>query len=331
MLSLQEAQRRLESVPSLQISRNEPLARHTRFGLGGPASLFVDSEDESAFLDALRLAIASGLPHLVIGLGTNLVVADSGYPGIVLRYRGGAIQADDMLVTVQAGAALQTLVDFTTARGLRGIESMTGIPGNVGAAIYGNAGAYGSSISDVVEHVRYFDGAGVLETDKPGCEFRYRGSIFKQRRLAGQPSLVLSARLRFQPGDAASLQQKASGILDVRNRKFPPEMKCAGSIFKNLILAELPAAARDQVPPDVVKGGKVPSAWFLDQVGARGLSDGGIRVADYHANTIYNAGGGTASQVRALVAELKQRVFARYAIPLEEEVQYIGFDLPSQP
>ncbi|WP_321472823.1 UDP-N-acetylmuramate dehydrogenase [uncultured Paludibaculum sp.] len=329
MLSAQEAHERLSLVPSLQISRKEPLARHTRFGLGGPASLFVDSEDEAAFLQALRIAKESGLPHLVIGLGTNLVVADKGYDGIVLRYRGGAISVEGTLVSVQAGAALQDLVDFTTAHGLRGIESMTGIPGNVGAAIYGNAGAYGASISDVVERVRYFDGQVVCETGKAGCEFRYRGSIFKQNRLSGRPWLVLSAWLRFAEGDAAELQKTAAGILAIRNQKYPPDMKCAGSIFKNLILAELPSEARVQVPENVVKGGKVPSAWFLDQVGARGLSDGGIRVADYHANTIFNAGDGTAAQVRRLVAELKGRVHERFGIDLEEEVQYIGFDSSS--
>lgn len=331
MLSVQEALERLSLVPSLQISRNEPLARHTRFALGGPASLFVDSEDEAAFLQALRIAKSSGLPHLVIGLGTNLVVADEGYDGIVLRYRGGAINSDGMLVRVQAGAALQDLVDHTSARGLKGIQSMTGIPGNVGAAIYGNAGAYGASISDVVERVRYFDGEAVRETDRAGCEFRYRGSIFKRNRLQGEPWLILSAELRMAPGDAAELQKTSAEILAVRNRKFPPEMKCAGSIFKNLILAELPAATRAEVPADVVKGGKVPSAWFLDQVGARGLFEGGIRVADYHANTVFNAGDGTAAEVRRLVAELKRRVRERYGIDLEEEVQYIGFDSTSQP
>ncbi|MGC4050843.1 MAG: UDP-N-acetylmuramate dehydrogenase [Paludibaculum sp.] len=331
MLSVQEAQARLSLVPSLQISRNESLARHTRFALGGPASLFVDSEDEAAFLQALQIAQESGLPHLVIGLGTNLVVADEGYDGIVLRYRGGAIESDGMLVRVQAGAALQDLVDYTTAHGLKGIEPMSGIPGNVGAAIYGNAGAYGASTSDVVETVRYFDGDAVRETDKAGCQFRYRGSIFKRNRLAGEPWLILSASLRMRAGDAAELQKTAAEIVAVRNRKFPPEMKCAGSIFKNLILADLPAAARAQVPADVVKGGKVPSAWFLDQVGARGLSDGGIRVTDYHANTVFNSGDGTAAGVRRLVAELQRRVRERYAIDLEEEVQYIGFDSTSQP
>lgn len=331
MLSVQEALGRLRLVPSLQISRNEPLSRHTRFGLGGPASLFVDSEDEEAFLQALRIAKESGLPHLVIGLGTNLVVADAGYDGIVLRYRGGVLSVEGALVRVQAGAALQDLVDFTTARGLQGIESMTGIPGNVGAAIYGNAGAYGASISDVVERVRFSDGEAVRETDKAGCGFRYRDSIFKRNRLNGRPWLVLSAELRFHEGDAAALKKTADDILAVRNQKYPPDMKCAGSIFKNLILANLPERARAQVPEKVVKGGKVPSAWFLDQVGSRGLFEGGIRVTDYHANTIFNAGDGTAAQVRRLVAELKKRVSERFGIDLEEEVQYIGFDSRSQP
>jgi UDP-N-acetylmuramate dehydrogenase len=325
MHSLDEAQRRLEVVSFLQITRNEPLAHHTRFALGGPAALFVETSDEAAFLDALRITQASKLPWLVIGAGTNLIVHDRGFEGIVLHYRGARISQHANIIEVEAGALLQDLVDFSIEQCLQGLESMTGIPGTTGAAIYGNAGAYGASISDRIQSVRYFDGAAVLETDHAGCGFRYRDSLFKRHRLDGHPWLILSAELAFPPGDGIAMRAKADEILTTRNAKYPPEMKCAGSIFKNLILAELPSEAQALVPQKIVKGGKVPSAWFLEEAGAKGLAHGGVRVTDYHANTLYNAGAGTAADFRVLVHELKQRVQTKFHIALEEEVQYIGF------
>lgn len=325
MTGLEEAQRRLAEIPLLQVTLNEPLWRRTRFGLGGPAAVFGCTRDEAAFVEAVRRARASGAPWVVIGMGTNLIVADEGFPGIVLRYDGARIRIDGNRVTAEAGAALQALVDAAIEAGLQGYEVMTGIPGNVGAAIYGNAGAYGASISDRIVRVRYFDGAEVRETDREGCGFRYRESEFKRRRLRGEPWLILSAEFEFPAGDTEEMRRKADDILAVRNRKYPPEMKCAGSIFKNLLWEKLPGPARAAVPPEVIKGGKVPAAWFLDRAGAKGLVRGGIRVSEEHANTLYNAGGGTAADFRALAGELKRRVRERFGIELEEEVQYIGF------
>ncbi|MBI5281293.1 MAG: UDP-N-acetylmuramate dehydrogenase [Candidatus Solibacter usitatus] len=330
-MSIDQAHARLAAIASLQVTRNEPLARHTRFGIGGPASIFIETADEAAFVGAARAARESGLPWMVIGMGTNLVVADAGYRGIALRYSGAAMKAGGLMVRVQAGAALQDLVDFTVGEGLQGLESMTGIPGNVGAAVYGNAGAYGTSISDVAARVRYFDGDSIRETDSAGCGFRYRDSIFKRNRLEGHAWLILSAEFQFQAGEAEALRTKAAGILETRNRKYPPEMKCAGSIFKNLLLASVPESARADLSTSMVKGGKVPTAWFLEQVGAKGLANGGIRVTDDHANTLYNAGGGTAAQLRELIGELKRRVRVRYGLILEEEIQYAGFEGEPRP
>lgn len=326
MLSFAEAERRLSALPSLQVTRNEPLARHTRFALGGPATLFADTTDEDAFVEALRLLHSAALPWLVIGLGSNLIAADRGFRGVVLRYRGARIETSGQTIRAQSGVPLQDVVDLSTAHGLQGMETLTGIPGNLGAAIYGNAGAYGSSLSDVVRQVRYFDGQQIRCADHAACQFRYRGSIFKQLRLAGKAWLILSAELTLQPGDSARLQARAAEILETRNRKYPPEMRCAGSIFKNLILADLPPPARNAVPASIVKGGKVPSAWFLEATGAKGLANGGVHVTSYHANTLYNAGNGTAAQFLELTAELKRRVQSQYALTLEEEVQTVGFD-----
>ncbi len=325
MTGLDEACCRLTEIPLLQVTLNEPLRHHTRFGLGGPAAVFACTEDEGAFVEAVRRARASGAPWVVIGMGTNLIVADEGFPGIVLRYDGARIEVEGGRVRAQAGAALQALVDATIEAGLQGYEPMTGIPGNVGAAIYGNAGAYGASIADRITGVRFFDGERIRETNHAGCGFRYRESEFKRRRLRGEPWLILSAEFAFPPGDAEDMRRKASEILAIRNRKYPPEMQCAGSIFKNLLLERLPEQARAAVPVQVVKGGKVPAAWFLEQAGAKGLACGGVRVSADHANTLYNAGGGTAAEFCALAAELKRRVRERFGIELEEEVQYIGF------
>jgi UDP-N-acetylmuramate dehydrogenase len=121
------------------------------------------------------------------------------------------------------------------------------------------------------------------------------------------------------------MRRQADEILAIRNAKYPPDMKCAGSIFKNLFLAKLPASAQREVPERVVREGKVPSAWFLEQVNAKGIRNGDIHVADYHANLIYNAGQGTARQVREVVDDLKARVRERFGFEVEEEVQYVGF------
>ena len=124
---------------------------------------------------------------------------------------------------------------------------------------------------------------------------------------------------------AHALRNIAAGILEIRMAKYPPSMKCAGSIFKNLIFAELPERVQRQVPERVIREGKVPSAYFLEQVGAKGIVNGEIRVADYHANLIYNQGHGSARQLCEIIQDLKSRVREQFGLELEEEVQYVGF------
>ncbi len=312
----------LAAIPNLTVLSGAPLSRYTRFGIGGPADLYVETEHAPAFTAALEAAKASGLPVMVIGGGTNLIVSDAGFRGIVLRYRALTLAADGARVTADAGAVLQDLVDFTIARGLKGLETLSGIPGSVGAAIYGNAGAYGHSISERVVSVTFYDGHAVRTFDNAACEFHYRESIFKRRK----EWIVFSTELALDPADAAMLRDAADQILKVRNEKFPVTMKCAGSIFKNLLLSELPASVASAVPAATVREGKIPAAWFLEQVGAKGMKRGEIHVAAYHANLLYNSGAGTAADLRGLIQELKARVRDRFAIEIEEEVQYVGWD-----
>jgi len=308
------------------VARNVPLAPLTRFGVGGPADFLFETPSEDEFIAVLRAVRASGQAFAVLGGGTNIIVSDAGFRGWILRFTGAGICSQGLNVTAQAGAELGALVEYTVDRGLKGLETLAGVPGWVGAAVYGNAGAYGHSISERVERVRFFDGCGVREIGNAECEFRYRESIFKRHR----DWVILSATFSMIPGDAAELRRTVKEILDIRNQKFPPTMKCAGSIFKNLLAADLPADVLAQTPPEVVREGKIPAAYFLEQVGAKGLACGGMRVADYHANLIYNAGGGTAAELHQLVSKLKERVRARFGIELEEEVQYLG-EFPEQP
>jgi len=299
---------------------NVPLSGYTRFGIGGPADVLIDASSEDDFQATIAGVRKSGQPFLVIGGGTNLVVSDDGFRGVVIRYTANRIGAEGNLVTADAGALLQDLVDFSIDRSLAGIHTMTGIPGWVGGAVYGNAGAYGRSIHQSVKSVRFFDGETVREFNNEECRFHYRDSIFKHRK----EWIVFSTTLELTPGDEAELRTKADSIRTVRDEKYPPSMKCAGSIFKNLLFAELPESVQRQVPPGLVREGKVPSAYFLELVDAKGMKNGDIHVADYHANLIYNVGQGTARQVCEVINNLKARVRARFNFDVEEEVQYVG-------
>jgi UDP-N-acetylmuramate dehydrogenase len=309
---------RLSAIPNVQLFVNAPLARYTRFEIGGPARMLANVSTVEALAETLQLSKTSGTPKAIIGGGTNLIADDDGFPGVVVRYVPKNIEIEGTRVRVDAGAMLQDLVDQTIGAGLRGLETMTGIPGWVGGAIYGNAGAYGHSIQECVESVRFFDGSETRELSANQVNFAYRTSIFKSRK----EWVVLDAVLNLHPADPAELRATADGILKIRNEKYPPTMKCAGSIFKNLLLNDLPAGV--QVPEKVVREGKVPSAYFLEAAGAKGLAIGGLRVADYHANLIYNEGGGTARDLWHLIETLKVGVFEKFGIQLEEEVQSVG-------
>jgi UDP-N-acetylmuramate dehydrogenase len=321
MSATEETVRRLAAVPSLQVFTCVPLSRYTRFAIGGPADIYAETADAEAFLAAMEIARASGLDFVVIGGGTNLIVADAGFRGVVLRFVASRLMAAGNRIVADAGAVLQDLVDFAIARGLKGLETLAGIPGWVGAAVYGNAGAYGHSISERVHSVRFLDGGQVRVFDRDECEFQYRESVFKRHK----ERIIFSTELILEPSDGAALRKNADDILKIRNEKFPPTMKCAGSIFKNFLLAGLPAAAAEAVPAGVIREGKVPAAYFLEQVGAKGMQLGDIHVATYHANLIYNAGHGAARDLCDLIAELKKRVRERFGVDVEEEVQYVGF------
>jgi UDP-N-acetylmuramate dehydrogenase len=311
---------RLQTIPGLSVRPGALLREYTRFRLGGPCEALLVTTSEAAYRAALEILTGSGLTWTTIGGGTNLIVSDAGYPGLVLQYAAAELAAVAPRVRVDAGADLNALVDFANAHGLAGLEAMAGVPGWVGAAIYGNAGAYGQSIAERIEWVRFVKKGAVQQFSRAECEFRYRESIFKRNK----EWQILSAGLILEPGDRAALQARSAEIRATRDAKFPPTMQCAGSIFKNLLLRELTPEVAAQVPANVIREGKIPAGWFLEQVGAKGMAVGAIRVADYHANLVYNSGGGCAADLVTLLGELKRRVRERFGLALEEEVQFLS-------
>lgn len=311
----------LPALDGLVVRPQALLSAYTRFGIGGPADLLADTADPETFAAAIRWLREREVPYVVLGGGTNLVVSDEGFRGVVLRYTDRSIERHGCAVSCGAGAELMELVRFTVEASLEGIQTLMGIPGWVGAAIYGNAGAYGHSIEEVIACVHFFDGTGVRTFSREECAFRYRESIFKRNK----DWIILRAELRLREGDGEALRKISGDILETRNRKFPPTMRCAGSIFKNLHVADLPDAVIAEVPQAVIREGKIPAAWFLEQIGAKGSREGDIHVADYHANLIYNAGNGTAADLCRMIARLKAGVRQRFGFSLEEEVQYVGF------
>ena len=317
---LPELAARLRAVDGIQVQADEPLRRHTRFGIGGPAALLASVRTPAGLAGAYLAARATGVPTCLLGEGSNVVVADQGYPGLVLRYVADRLAVRDGIIEADAGASLQSLVDLTLERGLAGMHALTRIPGSVGGAIYGNAGAYGHQIDEFVEHVGFLDSGELRSFGLRECCFEYRESVFKRNKHWW----ILGAKLRLPPGDPSRLRRRAAEIQAIRDAKFPPDMRCAGSIFKNLFLRVLPTAAAADVPDRAVRGGKVASAYFLERVGAKGMRCGGIEVAPYHANLMYNCGGGTAAQIREIIADLKARVRERFRFELEEEVQFVG-------
>jgi len=291
-----------------------PLRDHSNFRIGGPADFFC----EAATLDVLRSALAaareSGLRARVIGGGNNILFDDAGFRGLIVKNAARGLERKDRpsgeaRVTAVSGTPLRDLVDFCSEHGLEGMEFMAGIPGSVGGAVCGNAGAFGCCLGDRLEEAWLLSPDGSERLEKRGYfDFAYRGS-----RLKTGGDVVLEAAFALAAGGKAAIEARIEEYLSLRAARHPDStMAYAGSFFKN------------PVGPD---GRKIPAGMLLEQVGAKGAEVGGAAVFGGHANFLYNRGGATAAEVLALARELKDRVRAKFGIVLEEEVVF----LPAEP
>lgn len=306
----------------MKILENVLLAPYTTLGIGGPARFFFAARTQGQLQEGVRWARAKEIPFLVIGSGSNLLVNDSGFSGLVIKNGVTGIRRSGLRLTVKGGTLLQDLVDFANRTGLAGMEKMTGIPGTVAGAIYGNAGAYGQTISDHLVGVNVFNGRGKRCFSRSQCRFSYRESIFKTRRNL----VILEAEFLLERSEPKLLRVTSQDIKALRETKYPLGMRCPGSFFKNLQTKDLPSRTLRKIPLDKIKHGKVPAGYLLEEAGAKGKSRGRVKIASYHGNLFFNEGGGTAGDFRALAEKYRQKVKERFGVLLEPEVQLVGFE-----
>ena len=293
------------------VRRDTSLAPLTTFKVGGPADWLVDVHQGDALEQATAIARSAGLPLVVLGGGSNVLVSDEGVRGIVVRVHGGEVrEIDSASVRADAGVTINGLVRWTVNRGIAGLEAWAGTPGTVGGAIYGNAHFKGRLIGELIGAVRVITVHGVAQDlSHEEMEFGYDYS-----RLHRTHEIVVSADFRVSAGEPSVLRATARESLAFRKRTQPLESPSAGCIFQN------PSPGRDSVPDGIP-----PSAGALvDRAGLKGAREGAARVSTTHANFIVNEGGATARDIRALIERCKSEVRAQFGVVLREEIVYLG-------
>lgn len=281
------------------VRRDIALAQFTTFRIGGPAKYFYETEKPQQLLFAYDTAIKEGLKFFILGGGSNILFADEGFDGLVIKDSCRDIVIDGNTISTQSGVWLDNLVNTAAENSLAGLEFAAGIPGNVGGAIYGNAGAFGGSIADLLESaVVYNPRDGVRIVGNSHFGFAYRHS-----RLKVEHELVLSAKLKLTSGEKGEIVDKINEHRQLRRTKHPVKEGSAGSVFKNIKQPELKPAGK-----------------ILEDSGVRGMRVGGAEIFEKHCNIIVNRGKATAADVRQLAAVMRQKAFDKFGIELEYEI-----------
>jgi UDP-N-acetylmuramate dehydrogenase len=281
----------------------EPLSAHTTFHIGGPADVFVAPETVRDLVASVFACRDAGVDYFVLGKGSDLLVSDEGYRGVIVSLDGltGIEREGDTLVC-QAGAALKDVAERACEEGLAGFEFASGIPGSIGGACFMNAGAYDGCMADVLESVEVLtEGGDVVCLGVEDLDLGYRASRIRTERM-----IVLSARPRLTPGDSVAIRAKMDDLTARREEKQPLEYGSAGSTFKR---------------PEGYFAGKL-----IMDAGLKGYQVGAAAVSTKHAGFVVNLGGATASDVRAVISHVQDEVFGMFGVRLEPEVRFLGFD-----
>lgn len=290
------------NVPEEDILTEEPMSRHTTFRIGGEAACFIRISSEEQLRKLIPYFENVGVEYFVLGKGSNLLVGDKGYPGVILQISDACqqIEAEENRLQVQAGAALSKVALFAMERGLEGLEFAAGIPGTVGGGVVMNAGAYGGEMKQVVESVRVLSSEGeILTLDNDTMEFGYRTSIIRNRNFT-----VLSVTFRLREGNREEIRARIEDFQKRRMEKQPLNYPSAGSTFKR---------------PEGYFAGKL-----IQDAGLKGVSVGGAQVSTLHSGFVINRGGATATDILQLIALVQNRVYDQFGVMLEPEVRIIG-------
>lgn len=296
-----------EILPAEQVLVDEPMSLHTSFRIGGPAAALVMVNNEEELAAVMRLVTEERIEHILIGNGSNFLVSDEGYPGIMIKL-GGSFEEVDLVdeTHVMAGAAklLSGVSVFATEHGLASFEFASGIPGSVGGAMFMNAGAYGGEMKDIVESVRLMkpDGSEIVERSNEEMGFAYRNSAIQKDGL-----IVLSVRFALSKDDPEAITARVLELQHKRNSKQPVNLPSAGSTFKRPV------------------GGF--AAALIDEAGLRGYQVGGAQVSEKHTGFVVNVGDATCEDVLAVMRHVREVVLTRSGIELEPEVRLINCEL----
>ena len=291
----------LASLPG--VSEDEPLASRTSFGIGGPADFFVEMGRPKAIEEVIDGCAERGIPYLLLGAGTNLLIADAGIEGLVLRVVNREHEVDGRTVRAGAGLKMMRLARIVADAGLRGFEFAIGVPGTVGGAVYQNAGCWGKELREVLVEVEGFmPTVGVSTWKLPDLHFGYRTSALREGALKG--GLVVEATIQLERGDGEAAKALMAKLTRERGETQPIKTKNCGSVFQN--------------PPGDSAGRLVQAA------GLKGAREGNAVVSPMHGNFIVNEGGATAADVKRLIDRIQAEVRRRFNIELETEVEMVG-------
>ncbi|MBI3046171.1 MAG: UDP-N-acetylmuramate dehydrogenase [Candidatus Harrisonbacteria bacterium] len=309
----------------IKVQKNRNLAPLSTFKIGGQVKFFCEVGNDRELLEAIRAAKRLKAPYKIIAGGSNVVFPDKTLNCLLIKISSKNIKAAGNKIIVDAGVPLSRVIAVANKNGLQGLETLAGIPGTVGGAIVGNAGAYGRSISEVAEKVEVWNPSFAKATEGDGkkwllnkeCQFQYRESVFKKK-----PWIALRAVLRFKKSNPKKLKRISRDIIQLRLKKYKPGLKCPGSFFKNVLIKDISKKSLAKIAKAKIIDGKIPAGYLLEEVGAKGMRVGGIQIADFHGNLFINSGKGKASEVKKLAKILKNRVKKKFGITLQEEVRY---------
>ena len=283
------------------VFENEPMNKHTTFRIGGNADVFVTPDTTEGLMSVVGYVKGNNIPYYIIGNGSNLLVKDRGFRGVIIQlYKNFAdIEVEDNIVTAKAGALLSSVAKTAMNNSLSGMECLSGIPGTIGGAICMNAGAYGGEMKDIVVETRVINNGRLETISNKDSEFGYRKS-----RIMAENMIVVETTIRLEKGNKDEIQAKMKELMLKRNEKQPVELPSAGSTFKR------------------------PEGYFaaklIDDSGLRGFSVGQAQVSPKHCGFVVNNGGAAAKDVIELMDKVSQVVYDKFGVKLEPEVRIIG-------
>ena len=310
-----------------RFSEREPLAKHLNIRIGGPARYFVEARTTQELIDAVAFAREYAVPFAILGGGSNMLVSDDGYDGLVIKAanRGVAINGDH--IVCEAGAISAAVARRAAAEGLRGFAWAISLPGTIGGGVRGNAGCFGGEMCDAVVSARVLRDGVVVEFASEDLHFAYRHSIFKEAGYEGD--VILDVTLALALGDRAEELALIEKHLIDRKASQPLGSSSCGCMFKNFAFSDVSAIAQLQkrfdVPEAFLAQKRIPAGWIIEKLGLKGTAIGDAEVSQQHGNFLVNIGHATARDMYELVVRIKRCVRDEVGITLTEEVQHLGF------